>query len=116
LKLERISESLQKVPMGLAVIPTVGEFRLRGKHEEASWLGREILNRLVEPLIRTQEKERIRMLLITTQTNGEGLAIDFRSYAMRESREIPFSAEALDEKSLPRRELGSLIAEALTAQ
>lgn len=116
LKLERISESLQKVPMGLAVIPTVGEFRLRGKHEEASWLGREILNRHVEPLIRTQEKERIRMLLITTQTNGEGLAIDFRSDAMRENREIPFSAEALDEKSLPRRELGSLIAEALTAQ
>ena len=116
LKLEKIAGSLQKVPLGLAVIPTLGEFRLRGKQEEASWRGREVLNRLVEPLLRMKEDERVRILLIATQSTGEGLAIDFHSDAVRENREIPFSAEALEEKSLSRKELAPLIAEALTAQ
>ena len=116
LKLERIAESLQKAPMGLAVIPTIGEFRRKEKHEEASWLGHEVLSRLVKPLLSLKEEERIRILLIATQASGDGLAIDFRSDAIRENREIPFSAEALEERSLPKKKLGPLIAEALTAQ
>jgi len=114
-KLEQMTDALQKVPMGLAVMPTVGEFRQKEKQQEASWLGNEVLSRLVEPLLFSSEHERMRILLIATQRNGEGLALDFRSDAIRENRDIPFSAEALEEKSLLQRNLGPIIAEALTA-
>ena len=116
LKLERMVESLQNVPMGLAVIPTIGEFRQKERHEEASWLGRELLGRLVDPLMKSEEGEPLRFVIIATQAGEEGLAIDFRSDATREQRDIPFCVEALQEKSLPLRELGSWIAEALTAR
>lgn len=116
LKLESIASSLQRVPSGLAVVPSIGEFRTKEKHEEASWLGREILGRLVEPLLREENDLPLRLLLIATRPDGEGLAIDFRSDAIREQRDIPFSAEALEEKSLPRVELSGLIAEALTTR
>lgn len=115
LRLETIADSLQNETFGLAVIPTIGEFRMKGRHEEAAWLGNEVIDRLIEPLLRSADQEPYRMLVIATGAEGLGLALDFQSHAQPTGNIVPFSAEALEEKSLPRMELHQLIAEALTA-
>jgi 2,3-bisphosphoglycerate-independent phosphoglycerate mutase len=114
-KLESMSAALRAVPVGLAALPTLGELRIEGKREESAWLGREVLTRLVEPLLDEAEAMPLRIVLMATSESLSGLVLDYVSNGPVTDLKLPFLAEVAEERGIPSTGLRELIEEATTA-
>jgi 2,3-bisphosphoglycerate-independent phosphoglycerate mutase len=114
LRLEAVAEKMESVPVSLAALTPPGAFRSGDRQEEASWLGREIGERLLSRLMDFPEQEPRKILLVATQQNGVGLGLEFSSERAIQEISEPFTAESAAERRLAVRDLGPLIREALT--
>ena len=115
LRLEKMVSSSLSQAYGVIVIPTLGDFRRAGKLDEATWLAREVADRVFEPIAQIETAEPRRVVLVATQPGGEGLAVDFRTDGPVEGTNRPFSPEIVEDRTVAARPLFELMAEVLTA-
>jgi len=115
LRLESMAANLMGSDLGVALIPTLGEFRSDNRHEELAWFGREFSPRLLGPLIAKTESDPSSMSLIAWDREGKGLALRYAPRTDPEEQTLPFSAESTEEKRLAARSLEEFMAEEMAA-
>ena len=110
-KLEKLAEEAIRGPLTFIFIDALEILRQREKLEEAEWLTREIDQRLLRPLFESALKAPSRLTLAAPAANGEGLAVTFAT-GDHAANPIPFNEHALDEKSVPTRDVWTVVEDA----
>lgn len=114
LRLEAMAASAASEPIWAAAIPEPGEFRTKGREEEAVWLGAEIAERLIAPMLAADRSDPVRIVLIATDSHGAGLSLDYASDGLASEVPLPFRGEIAHESRLAARPLHEAVAEVLT--
>lgn len=115
IRLESIELTLGEAVRGLAVLPAIGEFRVANRLEELTWFGRELSQRLLDPLMTRTEAEPSKLTLVATDACGEGLALQYSPRVFATEQMRPFSAETIQEKAIPSVPFAEFMAKELSA-
>ena len=95
----------------MAVLPAIAEMRALDRLEEAEWLSREIDKRLLEPLEAKLRDGPSSLLLASPGTDGLALLVE---HGPSLGGGLPFDERALEERSVPTRDLAALVAHHLS--
>lgn len=99
LRLEDLLASMCQSTNSVMILGDLGRMREDGQFDELEWLGSEMDQRLLAPLIEEAKAEDVRLTLLATDRNGKGLAARFEPRSFGQNR-MPFSAEMVaDAKS-----------------
>lgn len=96
----------------VSLIDAAAELREKSLWEELEWFVRELDGKLLQPLLQATLREPSRLTLLSP---GSGLGLGVTLGASRGENVIPFDERALEEKSLPVRDLASMVDFGLTA-
>jgi 2,3-bisphosphoglycerate-independent phosphoglycerate mutase len=113
-RLRPIANRATKRDLTLIVIESFAKLRSDAKLEELDWLVRELDRELLQPLMDDALRTRAKVSLLAPSTNGPGLWTSVEPQSPRSGR-YPFDERALEERSVPTRDLSAIMDEELTA-
>lgn len=102
-RLRKIAERALTRDVTIAMLDAVREFRQKGMEEELHWFVRELDRELLQPLL---EKARLEPSRITLLAPSSAVGLALTSEPQRpEGNFLPFDERALEERTLPTRDL-----------
>jgi len=113
--LEYLVGSLSREACSIGLIDVFGELRTLGRQEEMDWFTKELDRRLFAPLWDLARLEPLSLTLVAPglpTAADEGLALTYSSGAVG-ANTIPFDERALEERTLDRAQVWSVVNQAL---
>lgn len=110
-RLGKIVAAAVREPVTIAVIDAVADFRTKSQLEEAEWFGKELDQALVKPLFEEALLGPTRITILSpSSSTGLGAAFETRD---SNANSIPFDERALEERTIPTRNLWESVGEAV---